>query len=192
MESNPKSIFLQDQNLLPQLYLMLSTAIEMLKADKGNIHLYNPKSHVLQIAAHIGFNDESLNRFKTVMPGDAACGTALKTKQRVIIENVFLDPRFSHLAPAFHRYGFYAVQSTPLLDARGRVFGVLSTHFEMPHAPTDQELEQLDLYLNRAVPVIARRIQPKLTFAASFPALQAFFQRKSRPSDYPEMSGQNN
>jgi hypothetical protein len=36
--------------------------------------------------------------------------------------------------------GVWAVQSTPLINADGKVFGVISTHFAAPHRPQDREL----------------------------------------------------
>ena len=37
-----------------------------------------------------------------------------------------------------------ACQSTPLLGASGEILGMLSTHYERPRRPTEQELEVLD------------------------------------------------
>jgi hypothetical protein len=149
----------QDGILTPQLYLLLSTAIEMLGAQKGNIQFYDARRRALRIVAQIGFNEDFLNAFATVRPGEAACGFAFKYQQRIIIENVWTDNFFSYLVPFFEEHGLAAVQSTPLFDSRGKVFAVLSTHFNEPRRPTDEQLNALDNYLKKAVPIILRRKQ---------------------------------
>lgn len=130
---------------------MLNTAIDLLKADKGNVQLLDAAANSLRIVSHAGFNAQFLKHFETVIPGYCACGLALKLKRRVVIDDVFTDPRFSHLGPIFASYGYVAVQSTPLLGPEGNVFGVLSTHFAAPRHLGGAELAALDDFLRDAL-----------------------------------------
>jgi GAF domain-containing protein len=50
------------------------------------------------------------------------------------------DPDFAPHREIAAASGFQAVQSTPLLDSHGHVAGVLSTHYPLPHRPTDRDL----------------------------------------------------
>jgi GAF domain-containing protein len=133
----------------PDFDQILRTAIHLLRADKGNVQLLDEKENVLKIVSHVGFSGEFLHHFATVSPGYCACGMALKWAKRVIIENIITDPLFSHLGPVFVSYGFRAVQSTPLRDAGGKIFGILSTHFAQPRRLTRAELLMLDTYLEK-------------------------------------------
>src|SRR5262245_9037580 len=96
----------------PKLRSLLKDAIALLKADKGNIQLYDEKENALTIVASHGFNNQFLEHFRRVQPGYAPCGTALKRKKRVVVEYAFSDRTFGHMAPIFASYGFVAIQST--------------------------------------------------------------------------------
>ncbi len=145
------------RRLNPRLHQFLVTAVEMLGADKGNVQFYDEERQMLTIAAHIGFNDEFLTYFKNVPVGFSVCGIALKRRERVVMEDVRIDPLFSYLVETFSRYGFSSVISTPLFDESGKLFGVLSVHFAKPHRPSKEKLEMLDSYIHQAAPLIARK-----------------------------------
>jgi signal transduction histidine kinase len=92
-----------------------------------------------------------------VTDDSAACGRALKERERVIIEDVEADPEFAphrHVAAAA---GFRAVQSTPMFGQTGEPLGTLSTHFTRPRRPADEELRMTDLYARQAAAVIELR-----------------------------------
>jgi hypothetical protein len=69
-----------------------------------------------------------------------------------VVEDVVAHPLFAGTpaAEVMREAGALACQSTPLLDASGRVLGVLSTHYERPHAPSTEELQVLDVVTARA------------------------------------------
>jgi GAF domain-containing protein len=149
-----------EDGLTPKLYQFLATAIEIMNAEKGNAQFFDEKANCLKIVAHIGFNDEFLQLFKSVTPGHAgACGQAFKSRQRFIVEDTSKAPEFSSLGDTLKRFGFAAVQSTPLFDENRKFFGMLSTHFRHPHRPSQKELEMLDRYLFQSAPVIARKLR---------------------------------
>jgi PAS domain S-box-containing protein len=52
--------------------------------------------------------------------------------------------------------GYRSVVSTPLIAKEGLPLGILSTHFRLPHRPTEQELARLDLYARQAGDFIER------------------------------------
>ena len=136
---------------------MLAATIELLGAEMGNVQLLDEASGKLKIAAYRGFEAEFLEFFQEVAAeDDSACGRALRSRRRIIIEDVEQDPRFASSLPVVGRAGFRAVQSTPLLDRDGKVLGMLSTHFRSPHRPSKLDLQQLDLYARRASDFIER------------------------------------
>ncbi|MEB3294702.1 MAG: chemotaxis protein CheB [Synechococcales bacterium] len=134
-----------DLNLV--LHQVLDAVMNLLHANLGNIQLYDPQREVLEIFAHQGFDAEFLNHFREVRIDDgSACSRALKSKQRVIIEDTQTDSEFAPHYQIAAAAGFRAVQSTPLLSRQGEILGVLSTHFRQPHRPSERELRMLDLY----------------------------------------------
>lgn len=53
--------------------------------------------------------------------------------------------------------GIRAVQSTPLFTRGGVVLGMLSTHYPVPHRPSDRQLRLLDLFARQAADFIEHR-----------------------------------
>jgi signal transduction histidine kinase len=136
------------------LQRVLTAAVELPKADKGTLQLYEPKANLLHMVAQVGFNGEFLHRFQRLPLDFASCGAAYQRQRRVIIENVATDPEFSRLAPLFSTYQLVSAQSTPLFAADREVLGVLTTYSREAGVPTDEQLRILDLYADQAGRII--------------------------------------
>lgn len=127
---------------------ILNTTINLLHADLGNIQLYDSQRQVLEIVTHQGLNSDFLDYFREVHIDDnTPCSNALKSGQRVIIEDVQTDLTFVLYCEIMAKAGALAVQSTPLIGRQGQLLGVVSTYFREPHRPTMRELRMLDLYI---------------------------------------------
>lgn len=132
---------------------ILDAAIDFTGADKGNIQLLNSNSTTLEIAVHRGFEEPFLDFFERVEEGEAAaCATALKSTERVIVDDVTCSDIFAG-QPSLDvllAAGVRSVQSTPLMSSTGRVLGMISTHFRSPHRPGERELGLMDLLARQA------------------------------------------
>ncbi|HSY06922.1 MAG TPA: PAS domain S-box protein [Steroidobacteraceae bacterium] len=136
---------------------MLTAAIELIGADQGYIQLPGEMPGVYAIAAHRGFNKDSLELFRAVSAeDDSACGRALRNRQRVVIEDVELDTLYEPLREVARAAHHGALVFTPLLDGERAPLGILSVHFRAAHRPTDQALRRLDLYARQASDFIQR------------------------------------
>jgi len=134
----------------------LDATLNLLHADMGNIQLYDPHREVLEIVCQRGFDAEYLEYFRDVcVDMGTSYSRALKSGQRVIIEDVQADPECAPHAQILAAAGVQAVQSTPLMDSQGQLLGVLSTHFRQPHRPSERELRMLDLYVPMVSAMIA-------------------------------------
>ncbi len=143
---------------LPALLEELLTAtIGIQNADFGNVQLYNPQRQAFEIAAQRGFNAEFLEHFAAVDAASTAGGRAMRSRSRIIIEDVQTDPLFAPHRQIALSAGFRAVQSTPLFSQGGEILGVISTHFRTPHRPSDRELRLTDLYARQAAEIIGRK-----------------------------------
>jgi len=130
---------------------MLSASIELLGADKGNIQLIDASRHVLTIAAQQGFAHAFLDFFSEVsVRDDSACGRALRSGERIIIEDVEADEGYAPFRKVAAEAGYRAVQTTPIMGRDGNPLGMLSAHFAQIHRPSEQELNRLDLYVRQA------------------------------------------
>jgi PAS domain S-box-containing protein len=135
---------------------ILDAAIEITGADKGNVQLF--EGEALRIVAQRGFEAPFLDFFDAVHEGQAACGTALQTGERVIVQDVADSPMFAGTAArdVIVAAGVRAVQSTPLFSRTGRMLGVFSTHYGAPHQPDARELRLLDILARQAADLIER------------------------------------
>jgi hypothetical protein len=125
----------------------VDSALRVTNATKANLQILDPASGLLYIAEQRGFRQPFLDFFKTVHAGEAACGKALETCGRVIIEDVTESPIFCG-TPALEVLldaEVRAVQSTPLLGPSGAINGILSTHWPSPRRLSNGALSQLNV-----------------------------------------------
>jgi PAS domain S-box-containing protein len=141
------------------LNAVVETAIAIAGADKGNLQLLDPTTGVLTIAAQHGFGDPFLEFFASVRDDASACAAAMKSGERVIVEDVRESEVFAGqpskkvLLDADVR----AVTSTPLLASTGNLLGMISTHFANPHRPDERELHLMDLLARQTADYLERK-----------------------------------
>jgi signal transduction histidine kinase len=132
---------------------VLDAVIEIQGADFGKVRVYNPALHGLEIVAQRGFDQDFVERFRVVaLEDDSVSGMAIKTKNRVVIEDVECLPEHGRRVAAMA--GYRAIQATPLTSRSGDLLGMLLTHFRRPRSPTDRELRFVDLYARQAADFI--------------------------------------
>ena len=138
---------------------VLNVAIEISGADKGNIQLLDSASGKLTLAAQSGFEEPFLEFFFKVSGNSSACGRAMQTHQRVIVEDITQSEIFAG-KPSLEMLldaGVRAVQSTPLISSAGTLLGMISTHFANTHRPSEQELRLMDLLARQSADYLERR-----------------------------------
>ena len=141
------------------LMTMVDSAIQITGADMANLQLFDPASAALCIEAQRGFSQPFLEFFGRVNDEHAACGTAFKSRKRVIVEDVSESTIFLGM-PALEVMldaGARAVQSTPLVGSSGCVLGMISTHWNRPWRPCNRHLLQLDLLARNVARWIEQR-----------------------------------
>ncbi len=145
------------RNLREGLDEMLAATMEMLGADFGTIQLLNVNSGVLTLEAQRGFKQDFLDFFREVSASDnSACGRALRSGERLIVEDVEMDAPFEPMLHIIRAAGYRAVLSTPLIGRDGKPLGIVSTHFRSVHRPSEHELRRLDLYARQASDFVER------------------------------------
>jgi signal transduction histidine kinase/DNA-binding response OmpR family regulator len=140
------------------LHEILAGAIDITRADKGNIQLLEQGK--LRIVTQVGFDTPFIEFFERVSERQAACGTALALGERVVVEDVTESPIFVG-TPALEvllAANVRAVQATPLISRAGHVLGMFSTHYSSaPRRPSERELRLLDMLARQAADLIERR-----------------------------------
>lgn len=118
----------------------LEDALSITRADRGNVQIVDPVIGSLRIAAQAGFSDEFLEYFAIVDGDTSACGRAARQLTQTVIADVNTDPGYAPLRGIAAASGYRAVQSTPLVDLRGHLVGVVSTHYPCPYRPPAGDL----------------------------------------------------
>ena len=142
------------------LHQILNAAIIITGSQKANIQLCDQHTGVLRIAVQRGFKKPFLNFFKSVGTDDAsAAAAALRSGKRVIIEDVLTNEVFvgKPSQKVLLKEDVRAVISTPLKSSKGRILGMLSTHFQQPNKPQDRELHLIDLLTRQAADYLERK-----------------------------------
>jgi PAS domain S-box-containing protein len=136
---------------------ILGGAIELMGADKGAIRILDTTRGVLTVEAHRGFKPEFLAFIDEVpAAADSPCGRALRSGERMMIEDVEADTLFAAFRPIARAAGYRAVQSTPIMNRDGMPLGMLATYFHAAHKPDKPDLRLLDLYVRQAADIIER------------------------------------
>lgn len=140
----------RDLREVPRLGLLfgkaLAGALSLAGADRGNIQVMDPVTGSLRITAQSGFDAEFLEYFAAVDDDRSACGRAARERAQTVIVDVNADESFAPHRDIAAASGFRAVQSTPLTDQDGRLFGVVSTHYPRPYSPSELDLQLLRRY----------------------------------------------
>ncbi|KYH26407.1 bacterioopsin transcriptional activator [Halalkalicoccus paucihalophilus] len=138
---------------------ILEAVVTVMDADFARLQLRDPDRGDLELLAHRGF-DETTALWDRVGPeSNGPCSVALETGRRVVVSDVetcgFMagtEDRTTLLET-----GIRAVQSTPLVSRCGDVVGMLSTHWETPHEPSERDLRSLDVLARQATDLIGHR-----------------------------------
>lgn len=147
---------LDHHELAPLLEEVLDATIELQNADFGFVQTIDPESRAFAIVAQRGFRPDFLEFFRENSEV-VSCGRALLRKERVIIEDVLLDPASAPDRAIAASAGFRAVQCTLMVARSGRLLGIISTHFREPHRPSDRDLRFTDLYARQAAELVERK-----------------------------------
>ncbi|WP_074417937.1 PAS domain S-box protein [Hydrotalea lipotrueae] len=77
-------------------------------------------------------------------PAAGSCGTAMYTKERVIVDDIANDKRWKLYKEIALQYGLQACWSIPILNKNNTVLGSLAFYYEVPKTPTALQLQTLE------------------------------------------------
>lgn len=146
---------------------IVDAAVAIARSQFGTMQLLcplgDPSGHggELQLLASRGLPPEAVEFWQWVNPAAySSCTEALKSGSRAII------PDFEHWdeiagtpdLDAFRQTGIRSAQTTPLLSRTGELLGMISTHWDRPHQPTERDLRLLDILARQAADLLERTI----------------------------------
>ena len=153
---------------LPDLPLLLdevlAATMALQRADFGCIQLFDDKTVTLKLVAHRGVGPDFLEHFKTVDASDTSAWVrALKTGERIVVEDVTTDPGYAAHRAVAAAIEFRGHLSTPLFErGTSKPIGMLSTFFRLPYRPKKENLRIAGLLARQAADVIFSRVVEQL------------------------------
>ena len=108
-----------------------------------------------------GLPDEAVTFWEWVSAeAYSSCTKALKSGRREIIHDFEQWDAISNTEDlfAFRRTGIRSAQTTPLLSRDGHLLGMISTHWNEPHTPSERDLRLLDILARQAADLLERTI----------------------------------
>lgn len=123
----------------------------------------DPSGHggELQLLAQHGLSPAAIGFWQWVSPAAySSCTLALKFGQRAIIPDfeAWSDIAATPDLDAFREAGIRSAQTTPLLSRSGKLLGMISTHWSMPHQPSERDLRMLDIVARQAADILERTV----------------------------------
>jgi hypothetical protein len=141
--------------LLPQV---LRGAMALVGGDFGNIQIVDPATASLRLITQAGFGPEFLDFFAVVEDVHSTCGRAARQGAQTAAADVRAGPGFTPHREIAAAAGFRAVQSTPLVDYAGHLIGMVSTHVQRLHRPSDRDLQIMELYADFGGEALTRHL----------------------------------
>jgi PAS domain S-box-containing protein len=139
---------------------ILDAAVGLMRSDFASMQMVDEEKDALRLLAWHGFDASFGEVFAWCFPETkTACSLAWQTTQRVIVSDV---EEWDFLAGTdalvtLRTVGIRAVQSTPLFSRSGKLLGMISTHWRVPHTPSARDFSLFDILARQAADVIERR-----------------------------------
>ena len=139
---------------------IIEAAIALMGSDMASLQMLVPERNELRLLAWRGFHPESAEFWESVsLNSSSACGVALYLSDRIVVPNVETWDLIAGTEDMdhFRLCGIQAVQSTPLISRRGRLVGMISTHWRSPYKPSEGELARFDLLARQTADLLERK-----------------------------------
>jgi PAS domain S-box-containing protein len=142
---------------------LVGVAKTLMRSDFASMQQYFPHLGArgeLKLIGHYGFSEEAAKFWAWVRADSSCtCGVAIVRRERVIASDVknteFMagTPDQKQLLAA----GIRAAQTTPLLSRSGELVGMITTHWKVPHEPSERDLRLMDILARLAADLIERK-----------------------------------
>jgi PAS domain S-box-containing protein len=145
------------RELRPLCHEVVTSMIELQKADMGSLQLYDAEKGTLEVLAQNGFEHDVPEKLRDIFSTNPVWNETLRRGESVIVEDALADAAFEpHWAVAASA-GFRAIQLTPLVSQDKEFIGVVSTHFRQQRQPSERDTRYARLYAEQAAETIERQ-----------------------------------
>lgn len=158
------SAHLIQEDSIDALYTRITEAAQTItQSDFASMQIYYPERGTagqLRLLASSGLTQEGKDFWAWVdANAGTTCAVAMRTGKRFVSSNMYTC-EFVVGTPdheMFARAGVLAAQSTPLFSRSGKLLGMISTHWQSNHTPSDRDLNLLDILARQAADLLERK-----------------------------------
>jgi GAF domain-containing protein/anti-sigma regulatory factor (Ser/Thr protein kinase) len=141
--------------VLPLLEQLAGAVASLLATDLAVVWTTDPHEQLLLPSAWVGFPDDYIAPLR-VPYGTGSAGRAVVERRTVLVEDIATSPHYGPFAQGALEHGVRTVLSVPMLTLGGEPMGTLSTYYRTPFAPSDRDLELVDVYARQAAEIVER------------------------------------
>ncbi len=141
---------------------LVNAAVSIMHSDFASMQMFYPErgaSGELRLLASHGFSEAAQRCWEWVSHETASsCGEVLRSGRRVMATDVNKCEFLIRLGglEAYLAAGIHSMQSTPLISRSGKLVGMISTHWQKPHEPSERDLRLFDILVRQAADVVER------------------------------------
>jgi GAF domain-containing protein len=141
---------------------IVDDAVALMCSNYASLQMLYPERGTggeLRLLAFRGFNPQAAKFWEWVRADSkSTCGIALRTSQRVVAPDIAVCDFMAHSEDqqVYLQTGIQACQTTPLVTRSGNIVGMISTHWRMPHQPSENDLILFDILAREAADLIQR------------------------------------
>jgi len=92
-------------------------------------------------------------------PAEGSCGTAMYSKETVIVSDIATDPRWKDHRDLALQFGLRACWSIPVLDNRDEVLAAFAVYYDTAKSPTDVEMDIFERVANLVAIIIESKTE---------------------------------
>ncbi|MBU8977841.1 GAF domain-containing protein [Lysobacter sp. MMG2] len=149
---------ISEDDIGPLYAQILEAAMTIMRAQFASLQRVD-RNGELQLLASSGFHPESARYWQVItMESASSCAQTLRERDRFFIADAEEAAELvgaGNLAE-YRRSGIRAMQSTPLISRKGKLVGVISTHWREPYALVDSDLRLFDVLARETADLIER------------------------------------
>ncbi len=141
---------------------IVDAAVTIMRSDYASMQMLFPErgsGGELRLIAFRGFNPQATKFWEWVgADSKSTCGAAMRTGKRMIAPDIANSDFMagSEDQQIYLQTGIRACQTTPLMGRGGNVVGMISTHWRVPHQPSERDFRLLDILARQAADLIER------------------------------------
>ncbi|WP_454783592.1 ATP-binding protein [Legionella sp. WA2022007384] len=132
--------------------LIIETTTTIMQSNCVSLHTYIPEKKGLELTAWQGFEDSTIQLLQWISSHDVSTyALAMKEKRSILVDidhcEFLLNPK---LLVTYRILGICSVLSSPLFSHSGELLGVISTHWNTVHEPSERDLSLMNVILRQS------------------------------------------